>query len=460
MSNSMSSKVQMDLLNGSLFDKILMFVIPLAASSILQQLFNSSDVAVVGHFAGSQALAAVGSNGSIINLIVNIFVGLSTGANAVIARYIGEGKSDKINAAVHTIIAIALISGFFLIFAGIALSRPLLELVNSPDDVIDLATIYLRIYFAGMPFIMLYNFGSAILRSQGDTRRPLFILLIAGIINVILNLILVIFFNLGVVGVAVATVISNAISSILVIRLLVKSSGAYKLELRKLKIVKAQLFAIMRIGIPTGLQGLIFSLSNVCILSAVNSFGTDCVAGNTLALNFDQYTYFIISAFIQASVTFTSQNFGAMKIDRCKKVFKQCILSSIIMAEVLNILYLVFEDKLVLIFSTEPKVIEYAILRLNSIIIFQGLVAVYEIAGATLRGMGYSMLPTLITFIGTCLLRLFWVFAIFPLNRDYKFLLIIYPLSWLLTGIAMLIAYFIIRKRAFRLVELRSKLDY
>lgn len=449
MQKSISRPKHLDMLNGPLLRNIFLFVIPLAASSILQQLFNSADVAVVGHFAGSQALAAVGSNGSIINLMVNLFVGLSTGGNAVIARYIGEGREDRIREAVHTVVAIALISGFVLILIGLTFSRVLLELVNSPEDVIDLAELYLNIYFLGMPFIMLYNFGSSILRSQGDTKRPLVILTFAGLVNICLNLIFVIVFNLGVAGVAIATVCSNAISSLLILRLLIKAEGPFKLDLRKLHIAKVPLISVIKIGVPSGIQSIVFSLSNMCIMSAVNSFGSACVAGNTSAANLTQYSHFIVNGFSQATVTFTSQNYGAKNFDRCKKVFKYSLFFSMLLVLMMNIIYIIFADGFVTIFSSDPIVNGYAVTRIRTIALFQSLCCVYEIPAAAMRGMGIAFVPMLISLVGTCVIRLLWVFFIFPLYPDYRFLLSIYPISWLITGIVMQFVYYNARRKMF-----------
>lgn len=456
MQNTALKSRQMDMLNAPLLRNIFLFVIPLTASSILQQLFNSADVAVVGHFAGSSALAAVGSNGPVINLMVNLFVGMSTGGNAVIARYIGEGREDRIREAVHTVVSLALISGLALVFIGQIFSRSLLELVNSPEDVIDLAELYLRIYFLGMPFIMLYNFGSSILRSQGDTKRPLVILSFAGVVNVCLNLFFVVVCNLGVAGVAIATVSSNAISSLLILRLLIKAEGPFKLDLRKLKIAKIPFVSVVKIGIPSGIQSIVFSLSNMCILSAVNSFGSACVAGNTSAANLTQYAHFVINGFSQATVTFTSQNFGAKKFERCKKVLKYAIIFSMAIVFVMNVIYVIFAPQLVKIFSTDPAVNQYAVERIRTITIFQSLCSIYEIPAAAMRGMGIAFVPMLISLVGTCVTRLFWVFTIFPYFQDYRFLLSIYPISWVLTGIVMQAVYYKARKRMFVIKEAPS----
>ena len=299
----------MDMIHGSLWNKILLFALPLAASSILQQLFNSVDTAVVGRFASSQALAAVGSNSSLISLMINLFLGVSLGSNVVIAHYIGQGSEKNIKAAVHTAMLVAVLCGFFVLLFGQVIARPVLLLMGTPEDVIDLAVLYLRIYLLGMPCIMLYDFGASILRSTGDSKRPLYALIAAGIINTILNLILVIGFGMGVSGVAIATVISNMVSSGIVLHILLHEQEPIRVELGQLSIVPKELKKILVIGIPAGLQGMMFSIANVCIQSAINSFGSNAIAGSAAALNFEFFAYFIVNAFAQTTVTFTSQNY-------------------------------------------------------------------------------------------------------------------------------------------------------
>ena len=330
MKKSKGISNQMDMLNGSIFDKILLFALPLAISSILQQLFNSVDVAVVGRFASSEALAAVGSNSSVISLLINLFVGISVGANVVIANYIGQGKTEKIQDAVHTVMIVSLISGVFLLVLGLMIARPILEIMGTPENVIDLAVLYLHIYFLGMPFLMIYNFGAAVLRSKGDTKRPLYCLIISGVINACLNLLFVIVFKLSVAGVAIATVIADGVSAVLIIYFLMNEEETIRLRLNKLKIKKSELIKVIKIGVPAGLQGVVFSVSNVCIQTAINSFGSDAVAGSATELNFEYFTYFTISAFVQAAVTFTSQNYGARNFKRCKKIFVYSMISSVV----------------------------------------------------------------------------------------------------------------------------------
>lgn len=442
---------QMNMLEGSLYDKILLFALPLAASSILQQLFNSADVAVVGRFAGSQALAAVGSNGPVINLLVNIFVGLSVGANVVVAKYIGQRKEDKIQDAVHSAMLIAIVSGFFLLFLGYFLAEPLLKMMSTPDDVINLAILYLRIYFIGMPFFMVYNFGAAILRSKGDTKRPLYCLFFSGILNVILNLILVIAFDLGVAGVGIATVVSNGVSAVLVLDFLRKEEGPIRLHLSRLKIRKEDLIHISKIGVPAGAQGMIFSISNVCILAAINGFGSQAAAGSAAALNFENFMFYVVNAFSQAAVTFVSQNYGAKKHDRCKKVFRICLCFALVFCALMCMSFVVGRNFFIQIYTTDPVVIKYGLIRMTHVLTLGFLISTYEVTGSVLRGIGYSVLPTAIILLGVCGIRMVWIYTVFPKYKSFTTLMNAYPITWIITGTTMLMAYFIISRK--RLTE-------
>ena len=441
----------MNMLSGSLFDKLLIFAIPLAASSILQQLFNSVDVAVVGHFASdpAAATAAVGCNGPVINLIINLFVGLSVGANVVISNHIGEGNGEKIKSAVHTAMTISLVSGIFLLFFGIIIARPLLEVMNTPSNVIDDAVAYLRIYSIGMPFVMVYNFGSAILRSVGDTKRPLICLIVSGVLNAILNLIFVIFFHLDVSGVAIATVISNGVSSIMVVVFLIRERSEIHLDIHKLSISRKDLERIMKIGIPAGVQSMVFSLSNVIIQSVLNGFGTAAVAGSAVSLNYENFSYFIISAFNQTAVTFTSQNYGAGNWDRCRRVFRECMLASIVLTGLMSWTFIFGHRFFISLFTADPEVAEYAAARMLMILSLNILSNSYEIGGAALRGIGYSMTPAILTVFGTCVFRLIWAYTVCRAYPSFDVLILVYPISWIITGSAVLIAYFVIRRKVF-----------
>ncbi len=351
------------MVEGSLFDKIIIFSLPLAISSVLQQLFNAADLAVVGRFASSKAMAAVGSNSSVINLIISIFIGLSVGAGAVISMEIGKGHREEISLTVHTVILVSIIVGFALIFIGFIISRPLLILMGAPSDVMDLAILYLRIYFFAMPALMIYNYGSAVLRSKGDSRRPLYAMILSGIVNIILNLIFVIVFHLHVIGVALATVFSNILGASVILFILLKEEEPFRLDLGKLKIYKPGLIRMMQIGLPAGIQGAVFSLSNVVIQSSINSFGANAIAGSTAAVNFDFVSYCAISAFVQAAVTFTSQNFGAVKFDRCRKVFRICMLSGLAVSMTIVFLLVTFKYQVIGLFTTYRIVIDYAMVR-------------------------------------------------------------------------------------------------
>ena len=454
MSKKMSEKKsvrgrQIDMLQGSLMDKLLLFALPLAASNILQQLFNSADAAVVGRFAGSQALAAVGGNTSVINLLLNLFVGISVGANVVIARYIGQNKIEKVQEAVHTVIAVALISGFFLIGIGMALAKPILLLMSTPKDVINLAVLYLRIYFAGMPFLMVYNFGAAILRSVGDTRRPLYCLLFTGVINVGLNLLFVVGLEMSVAGVALATMIANAISAGLVVYFLINEEGVIRLNIRRLTMKKEHLLEILRVGVPAGIQGMVFSLSNICIQTGINSFGSAAVAGSASAVNFEFFTYFVTNSFVQATVTFTSQNFGAKQFDRCKKIFRYCLMSAMVGTGLMALVFLAGKNVFIKIYTVEPEVIKFALIRMTYVLTMIFLPPTYEIAGAALRGIGYSMLPAAITIVGCCGFRVVWIYTVFRIFGTFESLMAVYPATWVLTGTMMQMSYYVIRKKVF-----------
>ncbi len=441
----------MDMLHGSIFRKLLLFALPLIASGILQQSFNSVDVAVVGQFASNQALAAVGSNGLVISLIINLFIGISVGANVVIAHYIGRKDEQGIQNAISTTAVIAATSGIFLLITGLVIAKPLLEALDTPEDVMDLAVLYLRIFSLGMPFMMIYNFGAAILRSMGDTKRPFYSLVIAGVINVGLNLLLVIGFKMSVAGVAIATVASNIVNAAIIICFLTHEKGIFRLKLKKLSVSKPELRKILQIGVPAGIQGMVFSISNVFVLATINSFGSAAVAGSSAALNYEYYCYFVVSAFAQAAVAFISQNYGAGKIERCKNIFRQSMLLGLLGCAFLNLLIVWQKEFFIGFFTSEPDIVRYAAIRMEYVLLFQFMASSYEISGAALRGLGYSMTPTVLTIFGTCLLRLVWIFVVVPMSRSYETLLTVYPISWVITGIAVCTAYAIIRRKAFSL---------
>ena len=430
-----------DLTSGPMLQKIILFSLPLAASSILQLLFNAADVVVVGRFAGSTALAAVGSNGALINLLVNLFVGLSLGANVVAARCFGAKDEEGVHTTVQTSVTLGLVSGLFLAVVGFFAARSLLELMSCPEDVIDLSTLYLKIYFIGMPMTMLYNFSSALLRAVGDTKRPLFCLAVAGVINVVLNLVFVILFSMSVAGVALATIISQTVSACMVTALLVKEKGPLHLDLGHLGFHAGALGQILRIGLPAGLQSTVFSLSNVVIQSAVNSFGSTIVAGNSAASNLEGFVYTAMNAFAQAAVTFTSQNYGAGDLSRCKKIFRYCMLFGVVFTEILSAVFMIWDDFFVSIYTTSSAVAAFAISRMRHVCSLEGLTATYEVESAALRGMGKSLEPAIFTVLGTVVFRLIWMATVFRLVPTFEMLMDVYVASWVFTGGALLIVY-------------------
>lgn len=438
---------EMDMCHGPLAVKLLVFTIPVMLSGILQLLFNAADIVVVGRFAGSEALAAVGSNGSLINLIVNVFIGISIGSNVLVARHYGAGEYDEVHKTVHTSVLTSIIFGIVLIFVGLAAARPLLEMMGTPEDVIDLAEVYLRIYFVGMPVNMLYNFGAAILRAVGDTRRPLYFLIIAGVINVILNLFFVIVCHMGVAGVAVATIISQAVSAILVVICLMKSESCIHLSLRKLRIYKKKLFQMIRIGLPAGMQGAIFSISNVLIQSSVNSFGSVAMAGNAAASNIEGFIYIAMNSFYQASLSFTSQNSGAGLFKRVYKVLGLCLLMVTVTGICLGSLVLAFGRPLLGIYSSDGNVIGFGLLRMGYICTTYFLCGLMDVTVGSLRGIGYSITPMIISLTGACAFRVLWIFTVFRWMHSLDTLYISYPVSWLITASAQLLCFFIVIRR-------------
>lgn len=441
MNNTNTTKEKVDMLNGPLFMKILIFALPLAASSLLQQLFNSVDVAVVGRFASSKALAAVGSNAPVISLLINLFIGISMGANVVISNHLGQRDEQSIRHAISTVTLVAAISGLLLMCIGIGVARPILELMDTPSDVLDMAVLYLRIYFIGIPFFLIFNFGAAILRSVGDTRRPLYILVVAGIINTVLNLIFVIGLGMSVEGVAIATAVANAISAGWIIQLLRKEPGAIQLQFKHLRIYKKELKRMLQIGVPAGLQGMVFSISNVVVQSAINGYGAAAIAGSAAAVNFEYYCYYIIVACNGAAISFIGQNYGAQKYDRVRRIYRICLLMGLVGCFIANALFTWQNQFFLSFFTTDAEVIHYGAIRMEGVLLFQFIACSYEVTGSALRGMGESMLPTIMTVFGTCILRIIWVFAVLPHYTGFAHLLQVYPLSWILTGAMVIIAY-------------------
>lgn len=443
------SKKGMDMLHGPLMKKILFFALPIAASSILQQLFNSADVAVAGRFAESGALAAVGSNSVLVGLFVNLFVGLSVGANVIIAQYIGQKRTKDVGTVVHTAMLFSFICGLLMMIVGLLLSRSLLLLIDTPEDVLERAVLYLRIYCLGMPFIIPYNFGAAVLRSIGDTKRPLYCLTASGVLNICLNLLLVIVFRLGVAGVAIATVVSNVFSTSVVLYILCHENEIIRLCRKKLRINGTSLRRIVQIGAPAALQSAVFSISNICLQTAINAFGSSAVAGMTAVLNFEYLGYFIVSAFAQTVVTFIGQNYGASQYERCKKILRFCMAGGTLATMLVISLFIAGRGTLIRIYTVDPVEIDYAMMRFLYVMPFLFLTSSYEVTGSALRGMGKSTLPAVFTFLGTVVFRLFWVYVIFPLWNSFETLIIVYPVSWALTGGMMVLYYILQRKKLF-----------
>lgn len=435
-------KNEIDMLHGPLFMKMIMFTLPLAASSILQQLFNSVDVAIMGRFASSQALAAVGSNAPVISLLINLFMGVSMGANVIISNHIGQNDRRSIRDAISTVGLVAIVSGLLMMVVGILVARPILTMMDTPADVLDMAVTYLRIFFLGIPFFMIFDFGSAILRSMGDTRRPLYILVAAGIVNTILNLVFVIIFHMGVAGVAIATSIANAVSAALINYLLLHEKEPYRLRPKKLYIEWKELKRMLQIGVPAGLQGMVFSVSNVLLQASINGYGSDAIAGSAAAVNFEYYCYFIIGAFNGAAISFTGQNYGAGLNHRVKRIFAICLFMGFVGCAALNWFFIWQEDFFLRLFTDSPAVIAFGKTRMHIALAWQSIAAFYEISGSVLRGMGKSIEPTLITVFGTCLLRIVWIYTIMPGWRGFDHLITVYPVSWAITAVMMLGLYF------------------
>lgn len=447
MNKNQTKKYEIDMIHGPLLGKILIFTLPLMASSILQLLFNAADIIVVGRYAGSDALAAVGSTGALINLLTNMFIGFSVGANVLVARYYGAGKPQEVSETVHTSVMLSIIGGVLLAVVGIAFATPLLSLMGTPENVLPLASLYVRIYFAGMPVILLYNYGSAILRAIGDTKRPLYYLAIAGVLNIILNLIFVIVFKMSVAGVALATIISQTLSAILVVRCLMHTEGGCHLDLRQLKIHSHKLWKILQLGLPAGLQGSIFSLSNVLIQSSVNSFGAIAMAGNSAAANIEGFTYVAMNSFYQAAITFVSQNMGAMEFKRIRKIAWQCLACVIVTGAVLGNLSFFFGHQLLGIYSDEAEVIQYGLYRMEVIATTYFLCGIMDVCVGCLRGIGYSFLPMVVSLLGACGFRILWIFTVFRAHHDLHTLYISYPISWAITASVHIICFLILYHR-------------
>jgi len=451
------ARFEMDMTTGALLPKVLMFSGPLILTGILQLLYNAADIIVVGRFAGSQALAAVGSTGSLINLLVNIFMGLSVGASVVIARAYGAGDFHGVRKGVHTAVTVAGIAGVLVGVVGVALARPLLEMMGSPEDVIDGATLYIQIYFIGMPANMLYNFGAAILRAVGDTRRPLYYLTLSGLVNVALNLLLVIVFHLSVAGVAIATVVSQVVSMTLVLICLIRTDGAIHLDVRQLKIHMSQLKEIIRVGLPAGLQGSLFSISNVLIQSSINSFGSIVMAGNAAASNLEGFVYTSMNAIHQADLTFASQNLGAREFRRVRRVMWVCLGTVTVIGLSMGLIFLCFGSSLLSIYNADPEVIRFGMVRMAIILPTYFLCGLMDTMVGQLRGVGYSIMPMIVSLTGACLLRIVWIYTFFAANPTLETLYVSYPISWAATFAVHLICYLTLGLKRLRRLELQPQ---
>ena len=445
--NTKTSKYEIDMCNGSILDKLVSFSIPLMLSGILQLLFNAVDIIVVGQFTGNEALAAVGSTTALINVFVNLFIGISLGASVLAARFYATGQEKEMSETVHTSITLALISGIAMGIIGVIAAKGALELMDTPDNVLNLSTLYMRIYFMGMPFFMLYNYGAAILRAVGDTKRPLLFLIISGATNVVLNLLLVIQFPLGVAGVAIATVISQCISCILVLRCLYLSDGSYQLRFNKLGMKTRYVKQIFQIGIPAGIQSTIINFSNVLLQSSVNSFGSVAMAGYTAANNILGFLYVSVNSITQACMSFTSQNYGVRKFKRMDKVLLECLGLTVIVALVLGGGSYLFGAELMHIYTKSTKVIECGVDIMLYTTVTYFLCGIMDLLPGALRGMGHSTVPMILSVIGTVGTRIVWIYVIFPCHRSLDFLFISYPVSWLLTIVMQVICFYFVRKK-------------
>lgn len=450
------SKYEIDMCNGSIMDKLISFSLPLMLSGILQLLFNAVDLVVVGKFSGSDALAAVGATTALINVFINLFIGVSLGANVLAARFFASGREKEMSETVHTAITFAMISGIVMLFVGIFCAHGALELMDTPEDIIGQSTLYMRIYFLGMPFFMVYNYGAAILRAVGDTKRPLYFLIISGVINAGLNLFLVIVFHLGVAGVAIATVFSQMISCVLVLKCLYCSEGCYQLRFSKLMIKGVYLKQIFQVGIPAGIQSTVITFSNVLLQSSVNSFGPVAMAGYTAANNIFGFLYVSVNSITQTCMSFTSQNYGVGKWKRMDRVLIDCMILSIVVTLLLGGGACVFGKQLLHIYTSDSEVITCGMEILLYTTATYFLCGIMDLIPGALRGMGHSTVPMILSIIGTVGTRIVWIYGIFPLQRTLRFLFISYPASWLFTILMQVICFFFVRKNVYREMKMKD----
>lgn len=444
------NKYEIDMCNGSIMDKLISFSLPLMLTSILQLMFNAVDIIVVGHYTGSEALAAVGSTTALINIFTNLFIGVSLGANVLAARYFAAGQDKEMSEAVHTAIALALVSGVIMAFVGVGATRLALEVMDTPANVIDQSVLYMRIYFMGMPFFMLYNYGAAILRAVGDTKRPLMFLAVSGMANVVLDLALVIVVPLGVAGVAIGTVASQMISCILVIRCLCKTESSYQLRFSRLAIKSVYLKRIFQVGIPAGIQSTVINFSNAMLQSSVNSFGSTAMAGYTAANNVMGFLYAAVNAVTQACMSFTSQNYSVRKPKRMDRVLVDCMILSVGVSVVFGVGAYVFGSQILKIYTTDAEVIQCGLEILSITTVPYFLCGIMDLIPGALRGMGHSAVPMILSVIGTVGTRIIWIYLIFPQHRSLYFLFISYPGSWIATILLQAVCFWFVRKQCLR----------
>ena len=445
----MSKKYEMDMTTGVIMPKVITFALPLIAASVLQLLFNAADIVVVGRFVSPQAMAAVGSTGSLVNLIIQLFVGFSIGVNVCVGKYYAAKRQEDMSDTIHTSILVSVIFGAILCVAGLFLARPMLELMGSPADVIEDSVLYLRIYFLGMPLIMLYDFAAAILRAVGDTKRPLYFQMIAGVINVILNLFFVLVVGIGVAGVAIATTVSQGFSGIALLITLMREKGALHLDLRKLHVNWKLLRSIMEIGLPAGLQSTVFSLSNVVIQSSINSFGSVAMAGATAAQNIESFVYASMNSIYQTNLSFTAQNLGARKYSRINLILKDCLIAVVLIGLVMGIGAVMLDPWLLRFFTTDAEVIRYGRERLLVVCGPYFLCGIMDVMVGSLRGLGYSVIPMFVSLIGACGLRIIFILTLFrlPYFHSLNWLYMSYPITWIITFTAHFITFLRVRRK-------------
>lgn len=443
----MKHRNELDMVHGPLLKNMLLFALPILAMNLLQLLFNAADMVVVGRFAGSDALGAVGATGALINLLVNLFMGLSVGTSVLVAQDCGAGRPSEVSKSVHTSIAVSIIAGFGVGAAGAVFCRPLLSLMGTPENILDLSTVYMRIYFYGMPANMIYNFGAAVMRAAGDSRRPMYYLIISGAVNVLLNLLFVIVFKMSVAGVAIATVISQYLSLVLLMQSLLRYDGMIRFSWKKMRIDRAKLVGLVRIGLPAGAQGTLFSISNVLIQSAVNSFGSTLVAASSASSNLEGLLGTTMNAYYNAAITFTGQNIGSGNPKRVDGIVKAILLFVLVTWIVLGGAVMLFSRQILSIYSSDPEVLDLGVIKVNVMMILYCSCGLMNAMPGVMRGMGYSFMPMLITLVGCCLFRIVWLYTAFAWYPTIQVLFACYPVTWSVAAIGHVISYLLVRRK-------------